>query len=477
MKHACECRQLQVGFPSVRFVENAVWVEQNFGTCDLGNKLRNKRLNIVASNMLEAPSASLCQQNPNWSDTKAAYRIWDRAEVTFDAVADCHWKQTRETRPGRYLLISDTSDIDHYTHVATEGLGMLGSGTGRGMQLHSCLFVDSSNQVVVGIGGAELYYRQRVRKGETRTQSLARLRESQLWGNTVAKVGRAPSGSQWIHVFDRGGDNYEALLQIKQCHCDWVIRVAKLERKVLDSQGQELKLKAALEQAIELGSYQLNLRSRNGVAARTATLKVSSIQITVPRPKLASKAVKNSDIQSIQTGIVIVREIGAPKGVKPIEWVLMTSLPTQTFDQAWQVIDDYENRWIIEEYHKVIKTGCSIERHALRTKERLEGLTSLVAVIGVRLLQLKTFSKHKPETKAANRIPPLWLAALKALKPKISITTLTVYQFFRELAKLGGFLARKHDGEPGWQTIWRGYDKFHRFTEGFEHGIARAKRG
>jgi hypothetical protein len=454
----------------MRLLDNAEWVQDNFGGCQLGNRLRNKRLAIVATNMLEAPESSLCQQNQEWSDTKAAYELWKLDEVTFDSVADCHWKQTRQTPPGRYLLISDTTDLDHYTHEATEGLGMLGDGKGRGMQLHSCLFVNSSEQVI-GTGGALLFYRKRVPKNETRKQRLSRSRESELWGNLVDKVGPPPEGSQWIHVFDRGGDNYEALCHIQRNRCDWVIRAAKLDRKVINAQGVKVPLSDAIEQAEESGSYELNLRSRQGVPARTAKIKVSVTRVTLPRPQVSSRYVKDSGITSIETNVVIVQEVDAPKGVKPIQWVLFTSLPVSTFEEVWQVIEAYETRWTIEEYHKVLKTGCSIERHSLRTRERLEALTGLITVVGVRLLQLKTISQKEPEAKAKNRVPSMWLNALKGLKPKITITTLTVHEFFRELAKLGGFLARKHDGEPGWQTIWRGYKKLHLIVEGMKLAI------
>jgi hypothetical protein len=163
---------------------------------------------------------------------------------------------------------------------------------------------------------------------------------------------------------------------------------------------------------------------------------------------------------------VVVEEVNPPKGVAPIRWVLLTSLPVDTLAQAWTVIEYDECRWIIEEYHKVLKTGCSIERHALRKAARLEPLTGLITVIGVRLLQLKTIAKHEPEAKARNRVPLIWLKALKHMRPKLAKRDLTTYEFFRELAKLGGFLGRKHDGEPGWQTIWSGYNRLHSIVQG-----------
>ena len=186
----------------MRLLENAEWVEENFGDCQFGHVKRTERLGIMASKMLESPEASLPQQNPDWSDLKAAYRLCDRKEVTFDSVASCHWNKTKQTQPGRYLLISDTTDINHYSHQATTGLGILGDGQGRGMQLHNCLVVDSSRGIVEGQAGALVYYRKRKPKNETRMQCLRRSRESELWGNLVDKVGPPPprraSGSTYL---------------------------------------------------------------------------------------------------------------------------------------------------------------------------------------------------------------------------------------------------------------------------------------
>lgn len=155
--------------------------------------------------------------------------------------------------------------------------------------------------------------------------------------------------------------------------------------------------------------------------------------------------------------VVVVQEVDPRKDVTPIRWVLLTSLPVEAFDDAWQVIEDYEHHWLIEEYHKVIKTGCSVERHALRTTDRLEPLIGLISVVGIRLFQLKLIGRNDQETPAKNHVPSTWLKYLGYLRPQLWTNELTVYEFFRELAKLGGFLARTGDGEPGWQTIWRGY--------------------
>lgn len=448
-------------------VDNEQWVQQNFSECDFGHVLRTKRLMIMARNMLASPDRSLPEQNGEWSDIKAAYRFFDRKEVTFDAIRKCHEESTRRTPPGVHLMISDTTDINHFTHKATKGLGMLGDGTGRGMQLHSCLVVDAATGVVQGTAAATVFYRKNVPQNETRIQRLARRRESDLWGEVTEKLGRPPEGSQWIHVWDRGGDNFDAMCHVVQNSCDWLIRASKLNRTV-QQDSEDMKMEVAISQAKLLGSYELHLRARPGVSARVASLEVRSTRVTLPQPKMRSPFVKSCGIESIETNLLVVEEVNAPEGIAPIRWILMTSLPVSSLNEAWTVISYYEKRWLIEEYHKVLKTGCAIEIHALRTAARLEALIALISVIGVRLLSLKTICHHEPEAKAKDRVPGLWLKVLLLMRPKLAKQDLTVYEFFRGLAKLGGFLARKHDGEPGWQSIWSGYEKLHARIEGIK---------
>ena len=105
----------------------------------------------------------------------------------------------------------------------------------------------------------------------------------------------------------------------------------------------------------------------------------------------------------------------------------------------------------------MIKSGCSVQQHALRTADRLEPWIGLISVIGTRLFQMKLVGRSQPEARAATHVPASWLKCLSLVRPKLTVSKLSVYAFFRELAKLGGFLGRKHDGEPGWQTTWRGY--------------------
>jgi len=150
-------------------------------------------------------------------------------------------------------------------------------------------------------------------------------------------------------------------------------------------------------------------------------------------------------------------EVRPPRGVEPLRWVLLTSEHAGRFKDAWRIVEWYEKRPLIEEYHKCLKTGCRVESRQYQTGDRLGPVIGLLSVLAVRLLQLKAVARHTPDQPAPGVVPANWLKALPILrKQKKPITT--VREFFRSLAGLGGFLGRKGDGEPGWQTIWGGLE-------------------
>ena len=162
-------------------------------------------------------------------------------------------------------------------------------------------------------------------------------------------------------------------------------------------------------------------------------------------------------IEEIPMELVETREVNPPRGVTPLRWVLLTSEPVHGFADAWKIIGWYEKRPLIEEYHKCLKTGCRVEARQYRTGDRLAPIIGMLSVVAVRLLQLKMVARQEPERPAAGVVPTDWLAALPRVlrRPKPIVT---VRDFFRGLAGLGGFLGRKSDGEPGWQTVWSGLE-------------------
>jgi len=151
-----------------------------------------------------------------------------------------------------------------------------------------------------------------------------------------------------------------------------------------------------------------------------------------------------------------VWEPQTPAGEEPIEWVLLTDVPTADAPAALLRAEWYALRWLIEEYHKCLKSGCGVEARQMETAERLAACIVLLAVVAVRLLQLKHTAWHAPQRPAAESVSADHVRVLAAYRGRAA-ETFTAYEFWREVAKLGGSLARRRDGEPGWQTLWRGW--------------------
>jgi len=443
------------------------WAKQQFADCQLGDERRTRRLIKVAEQVANDPSASFPDQMKSWGDLKAAYRLFDREDVTFEAIARPHWQQTRAVAPGRYLVLADTTEIDFGYHRDIDGLSKIGNGSGRGFLLHNGLLVEAESESVIGVAGQTIHYRKPKPKKENAAQRFKRDRESRVWGDVIDEIGPPDEGVQLVHVCDRGADDFEVFCHFLQNDCDWVVRAASLHRHIITPSGEKTPLKEYLPSLPVAGSYELQLRARPEQAARTATLEVRFGKLAMPIPKHKSSYVKSLDPEPIEMSVVWVREIGASSAASPIEWVLYTSMPVSTFKDAWQVIGNYESRWLVEEYHKALKTGCCVERRLLRDTNRLEAMVGLMSVVSVRLLQLKSIARNDPDRPARNVVPPLWLKMLKAARKKLRrVHDLTIYEFYREVAKLGGFLGRKSDGEPGWITIWRGWEKLNTLVQG-----------
>lgn len=438
-------------------LETNRWAEEQFGGCRLGDRRRNKRLVKLATQIAAKPDAATPEQTEEWADCKAAYRLFEKAEVTFEALIAPHCAQSRNVGPGTWLVINDTTQINFGRLRDIDGIGRVGSNQGRGFYLHTALIVSAEREEIVGLGAQDLYKRPLKKMPRVSSRKRKQLdRETDVWGRVIDQVGPAPQGARFIHVCDRGADNFEVYSHLLQQRAGWVVRATQLKRRVYDEKKHLLPLQVALDKQPCLGSYKLEVRAQKKQPARTARLEVRWTRIVMPRPTTGlSPFVKNCGVEEIPMGVVEVREVKAPRGVEPLHWVLLTSEDVSTFEDAWRIIEWYEKRPLIEEFHKCLKTGCSVEQRQYRKADNLAPVVGLLSVLGVRLLALKMLARDEPDRPANEVVPKRWLQALP-LVSKNHTPLHTVREFIRRLAGLGGFLGRKGDGEPGWQTIWRG---------------------
>lgn len=448
----------------------AQWAQMEFALVGLGDRRRTQRLVKIATRLAHSPGGTLPQAMPNWGELKAAYRFFSQPKITYEQILRPHWERTEAAcrEPGEYLLIEDTTLLDYSSHPVTEHLGQIGDG-GRGFWLHSTLAMrvqawdleQRPEAVVVGLFSQQCWAQKRRPQGETRASRMWRpQRSSKRWGEVLKTSARPAPGSTWTFIADREADFYEPIQRCQQRGVDFVIRACQNRRLAADGGRLWDKLPAAQE----LGQVEIQLRARPGKLARRAALQLRSQSAVLSGPWRPGG--RQPDLGSLQ--VLEVREINPPAGVEPLHWILLTSLPCTHLTEARRIVGRYSARWHIEEYHKALKSGAGAEDSQLEQGYRLETLIGVLALVAVRLLNTKLRARACPaQALEAGQINPESLQLLEARmgKPKDGWTQKS---FWVAVARLGGFIGRKSDGEPGWQNIWRGWQRLLWMSEGLE---------
>jgi Transposase DNA-binding len=451
--------------------------ETHFAGAKLGNKARTRRLVKLADQMTRHPGGTLPQKMRDPAALQAAYRLMQQEKVTHAAVLAPHIAYTRDRlieHPGPVLVICDSTELD-YTHITSlKKLGQIGDGYGRGYICHHALAVDPQTRHALGLTNQILHIRAEPPKGETRAKRRQRKsRESRLWPEGTREL---PGDSKLIVVCDRGGDTFEEL-EHEQCSGRRFVIRSRHNRRILDEHSGSVKkqyLETTLRREPACGTFTLEIAAAEGRAARTAALSVSfrALRLAPPRNKRGD----HSD-QPLAVWVVRVWEPNPPAGEKGLEWVLLTNEPVVSFDDAWRVIEWYECRWVVEEYHKAQKTGCAIEQLQFTDEARLEPMIAILSVVALTLLNLRDASRaaNAKTTPATTVVAQEYVEVLSLWRHKEVRNDWTVHDFFYALARLGGHQNRNRDKRPGWQVLWQGWTALQLLAAGAQAERRRKK--
>jgi Transposase DDE domain len=273
------------------------------------------------------------------------------------------------------------------------------------------------------------------------------------------EIGSPPEGCQWIYLADREADFYEPIQRCLRNGQDFIIRGYR-DRKLA---GGNEHLFEALDKAPMQGQMKVKLRGRHGEVGREAVVGLRSCRV-----KLKGPWRPQGTQEDVEVNVVEAREMAPAEGAQALHWILLTSLPCERLVQLKRIVARYETRWWIEHYHKALKSGAGVEESELESGYRIENLVAVLAIVAVRLVNTQWLARNRPDEPVESEsfgTNALKILSAKYQKPKGGWTNRTV---LIALAQLGGFLARKHDGLPGWQTIWRGWSKLLWMCEGLE---------
>lgn len=432
------------------------WAEQEVRSVQLGDTRLKRRLIHLLEDLTARPAASVPEACGDWADTKGAYRFWDSPRVEAEAIRKAHQESTVErlVAHSTVLVAQDTTELDFTHHPATQGLGPLDRPWHQGLKVHSALTV-SAQGVPLGIIHQEVWARDRetIGKRHQRYQLETKDKESQRWLTAVqASQESIPEGIQVITVADREADIYDLFATPRRAGVHLLIRAT--HNRLVDDAARYLW--AAIKQSPVQGQVTIELRRKDNQPPRQATLTVryAGLAIQPPRNRKGRAA-----LQSIPLQVVLAREENAPPQVTPVCWLLLTTLPCSSFAEAIQCVQWYSYRWLVERYHFVLKSGCYLEELQLEKAERIQRALATYSIVAWRLLWLTYEARENPDAPCDTVLEAHEWQALYCMTHKTSIlpgTPPTLHEAVRWIAKLGGFLGRKSDGEPGVKTIWRG---------------------
>lgn len=432
------------------------WAAQELQYATLGDPRRKDRLITLVEDLAARPGASVPQASGTWAKTKAAYRFWGDAHVTPDAIRESHLQSTvdRARRKGRVLAVQDTTELDFADHPATHGLGPLENIWQNGLKVHSTLAV-STEGVPLGLLHQHVWVRDAHKQkiSRQRRKRPTRDKESQRWLTAwEASQSVLPRDVSVITVADSEADIFDLFAAPRRPGAELLIRGTHNRR--VDATAQYL-WETVRAQPVR-GQYALPVRRRDGYPAREAVLTVRTATVTVQPPRHHRQRAR---LAPVTLHVILVEELAPPPQVEPIVWLLLTTLPVETWEQVRQCITWYSDRWLIERYHFVYKSGCHLEDLQLETAERLHRALATYSLVAWRLLWLTYEARRNPDASCECVLERAEWQALYAKRhatDQVPTTPPALRDAVRWIAQLGGFLARRSDGEPGVKTLWLG---------------------
>jgi hypothetical protein len=431
------------------------------------------RLIHTASMLEKQPEKSIPDACQNWAATKAAYHLFDHQKITPAVIQSGHFSNTIERIKNHpiVLQIQDTTCIDFTTLQKTKGLGpYTTASSSRGLLMHSVLAVTPTG-VPLGLLYQDVWARDPETRGKRKLRRSLPIeeKESFKWLKAMEASSKTiPNTVKAVTVGDREADIFEFFQKAHQEGHHLLIRAIRNRRiteehKLLRNQIENTPI--AGECVIEIPRD-----TRHNLPPRQAKLNIRFCQVTVYPAFYRSQ----NPSGTIPLYVVLAQEIDPPSEENSIEWLLLTTIPVGSVQEAVQKIEWYRQRWKIERFHYVLKSGCQIEELQLETTERLKNAIALYSIVAWRLLWLTYQSRTTPDAPCTIILENQeWQALYCVVKrtKKLPKNPPTLIEAVLLMAKLGGFLARKGDGKPGVKVIWRGYQKLNEgllFVEYFQ---------
>ncbi len=438
------------------------WAQQELAAAELNDKRLSRRLLTLARDFYDRPQANIPEACQSRAKTRAAYRFFDHPKITMEKLLKSHYEATlkRISEEKVVLVVQDTTSLNYSAHPLTEGLGPISPKSEGviGLLLHDSMAFNLAG-TPLGLLDVQCWARDPKQFGKRafRHELSIEHKESQKWLKSFNQVGEAQKrcpNTTLISVADREADIYEFfhLALSHSCGAQLLVR-AEHDRLLADGQGRLWEHMARQPVA---GTEVVSVPRQGKRAPREARLEVrfGRVKLTPPTRKL--------EFKEIDVTAILAREIDCPQGIEPLEWMLLTTMAVENFDEAVEKLGWYAKRWGIEVYHRTLKSGCKIEERQLGSADRLEACLAIDMVVAWRIFHLTKLGRETPDVPCSVFFEEAEWKALYCFvrqDPKPPDQPPTLREAVRMVASLGGFLGRKGDAEPGTKSLWLGIQR------------------
>ncbi len=421
---------------------------------------RQRRLVRLADQILAHPQGTLPDKIPDPHQLDAAYRLFKADEVTHGAVLATHVRLTHARmaeHPGDVVLIAHDDVVLDFSSLSAQ-LGPIGNGHGTGFLCHNSLALTADREVL-GLAHQALYCHPPRGRPRQRPGPAGR-----LWRDALAALPPTPPGKRYVHLADRAGDVTEVLDYADEHGLSYVIR-SQHDRSCTVA-TQVCKLHQSAPNWAAVGAVRrIDVAAQKGRPARAAAVRIAWSMLTLQPP--ANGRGRERGVP-LAVWAVRVWEPEPPEGVGGIDWLLLTNVAVDDGESGWERVGWYAGRMVVEDYHKGMKTGVSIESLQLTTRARLEAAIALLSVVAVVLLAVRDAGRGAASAgrRASEWLPGGWIELLSRWRHKEARPDWSVGEFLGALGRLGGHQNRPSDGPPGWLTLWRGWAKLQSMIAG-----------
>ncbi len=473
----------------------ANWVHEEFKCLKLNDKKNVKRLEFIMESIAKSPESSINKASGDWKNSKAAYRLFQNEKVEVSKILEAHQNETKRRSEdfSTILLVQDTSYISYNNHNSVVGLGKIGENKNSegvvvgamGLCMHTTLAV-SQEGIPIGIANQSIYARNQNKNSTNKSDRIQNRdikiedKESNRWLEHMEVTSKLfiSNEKRVITICDRESDIFDFFKKAEALNHNFIVRAAqnRILKRSKNKEDEIEKLWDFVSQISAIGEVVVNIPARNTIPARDAKLEIRYIKVSINVPERHPTYDPKSE-PPVQLTAISIKESTSTCGTnKPLEWMLLTNLSIENLKSCTEALKFYCLRWRIEVFHKILKSGLKVEDCRLSTSDRLIKYLTIASIVAWRIFYMTHFSRSNPDdpcTKIVTdkewKILYLKFNTAKTLPKKHP----TILQVVKWIAQLGGFLARKGDGDPGPITLWRGIRRFFDLCEGSEIKIVQ----